>query len=123
MRSLRNAVAVAVLLVFGFGVLAHAQIHSDLHAAKTVKKTVKIVDSSAGTYAFKPQSVTVKVGTKVVWQNTSSASHTVVSKKNGIFNLGPVDTGKSVSFTFKKKGTYNYFCSIHPYMVAKVVVK
>jgi len=34
-----------------------------------------------------------------------------------------LDTGDRFSMTFAKPGTYEYFCSIHPHMTGKVVVK
>jgi hypothetical protein len=34
----------------------------------------------------------------------------------------PLDAGKTFSHTFAATGTFSYHCSIHTYMVAKVVV-
>ena len=34
-----------------------------------------------------------------------------------------LDTNDKFSFTFTKAGTYPYYCSVHPRMVAKVVVQ
>jgi plastocyanin len=34
-----------------------------------------------------------------------------------------LDTDDKFSYTFTKEGTYSYFCSIHPKMTAKVIVK
>jgi plastocyanin len=34
-----------------------------------------------------------------------------------------LDGDERFSFTFTKPGEYSYFCSLHPHMVGKVVVK
>jgi plastocyanin len=34
-----------------------------------------------------------------------------------------MDSDEKFSFTFTKPGEYSYFCSLHPHMVGKVVVK
>ena len=71
-------------------------------------------------FSFTPNSLTVKVGTKVTWTNHDSVTHTVTANQ-GAFNA-PVLPGSSVSFTFTKAGTYAYHCMIHPSMMATIVV-
>jgi plastocyanin len=34
-----------------------------------------------------------------------------------------MDTDDSYSFTFTRPGEYAYFCSLHPHMTGKVIVK
>jgi plastocyanin len=63
--------------------------------------------------AFKPQTVTVKVGDTVKWENQDSAPHDVVG--------GPIKSntfGNGGSFTYKptKAGKISYVCTIHPGM-------
>lgn len=73
-------------------------------------------------FAFSPQSLTVKVGTKVTWTNNDVATHTVTAT-NKAFDSGPLSNGKTFSFTFTKAGTYTYGCSIHPRMQATIIVQ
>jgi plastocyanin len=47
----------------------------------------------------------------------------VVSDDGRTFRSKVLDTGERFSFTFMAEGTYGYFCSVHPHMTAKVVVK
>jgi|GEM_PF-797196 len=70
---------------------------------------------------YDPDSITVPVGTQVVWRNFDSVPHTVTGT-NGLFDSGVVDHGKNFSYTFQDPGTYDYSCMIHPYMKAKVIV-
>jgi plastocyanin/uncharacterized membrane protein YozB (DUF420 family) len=72
-------------------------------------------------FLFVPDAVTVPAGTTVVWTNLDSAPHTVTST-SGIFDSGVMDEGVSFSYTFQDPGTYDYYCLIHPYMKAKVIV-
>lgn len=44
--------------------------------------------------------------------------HTVVSDDK-VFKSKALDTDDKFSYTFTKPGTYNYFCSVHPKMMAK----
>jgi len=72
-------------------------------------------------FVFVPVQLTVKVGQTVTWTNRDDIPHTVVS--DGAFKSKAMDTDEKFSYTFAKPGTYNYFCSIHPKMIGKVVVK
>ena len=74
-------------------------------------------------FAFGPSPLTVAVGTTVTWINKDEEPHTVVNPGNKLFKSGALDTDDKFTFTFDKPGTYQYFCSIHPYMTGTVIVK
>jgi plastocyanin len=71
--------------------------------------------------AFNPSSISVTAGTTIKWTNKDGVAHTVTSNTN-LFNSGSIATGGTFTFTFSTAGTYSYFCSIHPSMVASVTV-
>jgi plastocyanin len=74
-------------------------------------------------FAFAPAALTVKVGTKVTWTNQDSDAHTVTSQgSGGPLNSPAMSNGATFSFTFTKAGTYQYLCTIHPFMTATVTV-
>ena len=73
-------------------------------------------------FAFIPNSITVPVGTRVVWTNQDMEDHTVTSDKPGIFD-NAVPAGGSTSITFTIPGTYTYHCAIHPEMLGVVIVQ
>ena len=87
-------------------------------SAPDAKAEVKIDN-----FSFGPAELTVAKGTTVNWVNRDDIPHTVVSDDKSTFKSKPMDTDDHFSFTFSKEGTYNYFCSIHPKMTAKVIVK
>ncbi|HLK58148.1 MAG TPA: plastocyanin/azurin family copper-binding protein, partial [Chthonomonadaceae bacterium] len=59
---------------------------------------------------------------KVTWINHDDIPHTVVDT-NKRFSSPVLDTNDKFSFTFSNPGDYNYFCSLHPKMTARIVVK
>src|SRR5512144_1664825 len=74
-------------------------------------------------FSFAPQNVTIAAGTHVTWTNHDDIPHTVVSDDKTTFKSQALDTDEKFTVTFTKPGTYNYFCSIHPKMTAKIVVQ
>ena len=74
-------------------------------------------------FAFDSQTVIVSPGSTVTWVNEDDAPHTVVADDGKSFRSRTLDTGDRFSFTFASAGTFGYFCSVHPHMTGKVVVK
>lgn len=72
-------------------------------------------------FTFKPDTITVPVGTKLVWENNDDIPHSIV-ESTGKFHSAALDTEDKFSFTFDKAGTFEYFCGLHPFMKGKVVV-
>jgi plastocyanin len=73
-------------------------------------------------FAFAPATLTVTAGTTVTWKNEDDSPHRV-GDKNGTFKSAALDTDDTFSHTFAAPGEYPYICTIHPYMVGKIVVK
>lgn len=42
---------------------------------------------------------------------------------NKTFSSGPIKPGKKFRYTFAKAGTYNIYCTLHPFMKVVVVVR
>jgi plastocyanin len=73
-------------------------------------------------FTFSPATLIVAPGTTVTWTNDDDIPHTVAAKDKS-FRSKPMDTGNQFSYTFATPGEYDYFCSLHPHMVGKIVVK
>src|SRR5216683_3743818 len=73
-------------------------------------------------FNFTPPTLVVAPGTTVTWTNADDSPHTV-REKDGKFKSAALDTDDTFSQTFSAPGEYEYFCSIHPYMTGKIVVK
>ena len=87
---------------------------------------------------YNPSQTTINVNDTVKWINNDTESHTVTSglgggmasaatnskgKPNGLFDSGLFKPENSYSLKFNKSGTYNYFCTVHPWMEGIVNVK
>lgn len=72
--------------------------------------------------AFSPADLSVAPGTTITWKNNDSTAHTVTAS-GGAFDSGRLESGQEFSFTFSEPGTYEYSCTIHPSMKAKVTVR
>jgi plastocyanin len=77
-------------------------------------------------YVFSPRTITVKVGTRVVWRNRSSADHTVTASTSpAAFDSGTarlIHPKAQWSFVFRRPGRYAYYCLLHPFMKGIVIV-
>ena len=74
-------------------------------------------------FTFTQPTITVRPGTTVTWINDDDIPHTVVAADNKTFRSKVLDSGDRFTFTFATAGVYGYYCSIHPHMTGKVVVK
>ena len=75
-------------------------------------------------FTFGPKDLTIPVGTTVKWVNHDDIPHTVVETSTSrAFRSKALDTDDSYSFTFASAGTFSYFCSLHPQMQGKIIVK
>src|SRR5271169_1792215 len=73
-------------------------------------------------FTFTPDTAEVAVGTTVVWTNEDDIPHALAATERQ-FKSHALDTGDSFSYTFTAPGVYAYFCSLHPHMKGKIVVK
>jgi len=86
-------------------------------AAATAEQTVQISN-----FTFDPPSVAVAPGGTVTWVNADDIPHTVVAEDKS-FKSKVLDSEARFSFTFAQPGNYGYFCSLHPHMTGKVIVR
>jgi plastocyanin len=91
-------------------------------SALALPSPVATVAVTIENYAFQPDPVTVAAGTTVTWTNRDEVTHNVVSNDK-LFSSPELEPNQSFEYTFKKAGTFPYFCSIHPEMKGKVIVK
>ena len=74
-----------------------------------------------------PYKIVIEQGKKVTWLNEDSAFHSVTSgfydAPTDLFDSGYLDPYQSFSFTFDTVGTYDYYCTLHPWMEGQVIVE
>jgi plastocyanin len=80
------------------------------------------------TQFYAPPEVQVAAGSSVKWTNDDNVIHTVTQGKPSEganstgFNSGPIQPGGTFVHFFDESGTVDYFCTIHPHMIGKVIV-
>jgi plastocyanin len=122
-------VAIVVVILIVVGVAAYI-----LTQRSTTSANVVIQDDSAcglndASCLYNPNSFSATAGSAVAWRNDGGVNHTVTT--NSTANASGLDTfdsgsvghnGGTYSHTFAVKGTYHYYCSIHPWMKAVIIV-
>ena len=77
---------------------------------------------SIDNFIFNPAEITVPVGTTVTWVNRDDVPHTVTADDKQ-FHSTALDTDDRFTHVFSTPGTYPYFCSVHPHMTGRIIVK
>ena len=76
---------------------------------------------------YMPSKITVEKGSSVTWINEDSAFHSVTSgvydEPTGLFDSGYMDPYQTFSYLFDTSGTYDYYCTLHPWMEGQVIVE
>lgn len=71
-------------------------------------------------FSFNPAELSIKKGSTVTWTNQDTMPHKISGSS---FQSDALNKGQSFSFTFDTAGTFDYVCSIHPYMKGKIIVQ
>ena len=76
---------------------------------------------------YVPPIITIKQGEQVTWLNEDVAFHSVTSglydSPTDMFDSGHLDPQEKFTISFDEQGTFDYFCTLHPWMAGKVVVE
>jgi YVTN family beta-propeller protein len=72
-------------------------------------------------FTFIPQVITIAPDESVTWSNNDGGPH-AVAFKDGSAGSETLFPGKTFSRAFAQPGTYEYYCSIHNYMIGRIVV-
>ena len=74
-----------------------------------------------------PSNIVIEKGKQVTWVNEDSAFHSVTSgfyeTPTELFDSGHLDPYESYTLTFDESGTFDYFCTLHPWMKGQVIVE
>jgi plastocyanin len=116
-RLFHLLIVLSLFLLLMLGGCGQASSGSTPAAASTPSTVeVQIMD-----FKFDPATITVPVGTTVVWVNQGPTEHSTTSKQ-GIWDSHLLQKGQSFQYTFTKPGSYPYWCTIHPEMLGTVIV-
>jgi len=73
-------------------------------------------------WGYRPSTLTVEAGQKIVVTNEGRIGHTATST-TGVFDTGTIKHLKSAVITIDEPGTYKLICTPHPWMKATIVVE
>jgi plastocyanin len=92
---------------------------------------IKIVQGSSfpdNKEFYKPRAFEAGIGSTIVWINNDSVLHTVTSRDPNnktartFFDSGPMASGAIFQHTFNEIGTFDYWCTFHPFMTGQVII-
>ena len=112
------------LLFFTVGSIRSSAAGAQSRQASRSRKQVKTVVIKD--MAYQPSTITVKAGQTVEWKNEDIVPHTATAeaaKGAPGFDSGTIAPGASWRFVPKTKGSFDYLCTFHPNMKAKLVVE
>lgn len=123
-----RTLALGLLVLAGCGRPADSTSHSQAPptapAAEAPNRPAAAPQVTIDNFTYGPRQLTVSPGTRVTWVNRDDVPHTVTSlTKPRLLDSKALDSDESFSFTFVNPGTYDYFCTIHPKMTGKIIVK
>jgi plastocyanin len=99
---------------------AHAR--AGAPAAATAGATPKGLVTIAN-FAFTPKAIELSKGDRVTWKNDDDVPHRIQSTKAAFAPSPVLDTRASYDVVLNEPGDYDYFCSLHPMMTGKIVVR
>lgn len=111
-----------ILMIVGLFFMNNRTINNVVAEKSTVVTEQKDQIIAIKDFSFSPETLTVRVGTTVTWQNSDSVAHSAVAD-DGTFDTKLLAPGEKGSYTFTKAGTYTYKCGVHPSMTGEIVVE
>ncbi len=72
-------------------------------------------------FLYSPEDLTINAGTTITWTNNDAAVHDATERDRS-WNTELLLEGDAGEITFDEPGTFEYFCSIHPWMEASITV-
>lgn len=122
----RKAVVVSATLVFLASLALIAAPGYPAHAgqaASSASAAPKVITVLIRGFKFEPATVTINEGDTVEWKNEDDVPHTATVDDNAGFDSGNIETGAAWRYVAQKKGSYDYICTLHPNMHAKLIVQ
>ncbi len=128
-------VIIAVLVVGGFflmsgnkqttGINTNNELitNQETNTQTTTQEKLTTHNIEISNFAFSPKEIKIKKGDTIIWTNKDSAKHTITSDSGNELDSDLLADGESYSHTFTETGAFDYHCTPHPYMKAKVVVE
>ncbi len=118
----RWSAAPVALALIAAGCGSHSRAPST--SVRTVSSDTPVHQVVMQTLAFIPGLVRARTGQQIVWRNQDNVPHNVTYVSGPAFRSSRrvLKPGARFSLTLTSPGTIHYFCSIHPWMRATIIV-
>jgi len=139
------AIVVVILVVVGVGVYILTlppPTHPPAGTPVSIWDTNGVCSNGASNCGFKDASgspnITITAGTTITWTNDGKTTHTTTScapthadntgcpagsTSTEVWDSSIINLGGTYSHTFNTKGTFDYYCTLHPWMHGEVIVQ
>ena len=118
-RKILSPLALAVLLLGVVAVGVARGVGSRTTGTRAPRRVdTGVVGISIKGMAFTKGTRTVAVGTSVTWKNLDDTTHTVTATDGTSFDSGPLRPGETYTHVFSRRGTFEYLCTMHPFITA-----
>ncbi len=129
-----SIIALIIGIPLGIVFLSQNTVVQDVDDQKTILKGDVIMSTKVSRpgcektdSCYTPSKIVIKQGDSVTWVNEDVAFHSVTSgyydEPSEIFDSDYLDPEESFTFIFENVGTYDYFCTLHPWMKGQVIVE
>ncbi len=129
-----SIIVIIIGIPLGIVILSQNTIVQDVDDQKTILKGDVIMSTKVSRpgcektdSCYTPSKIVIKQGGSVTWVNEDVAFHSVTSgyydEPSEIFDSDYLDPEESFTFIFENIGTYDYFCTLHPWMKGQVIVE
>lgn len=73
-------------------------------------------------FEYFPRDLTIDTGSTVTWTNGDNVPHTA-TEDDKAWDTGIIGKNDEASLTFDNPGAFQYYCTVHPGMKAKLTVR
>jgi plastocyanin len=121
----RSALAIVDSTLSGEPPAFEAASHDAMMRRKTEQKKVVLQPNEIAidNFQFSPSLLSATVGTAVTWINNDDVPHLIVESHNRFRSSPVLDSDQRYSVKLTQAGTYDYFCSLHPKMQGRILVR
>jgi plastocyanin len=91
------------------------------------KQTPFVTDDDSVTvtirdFTYFPEDLSVNLGAEVTWLNEDGVIHDATDR-DGAWETELLGEGESGTITLDEPGSFEYYCTVHPYMEGRLIVR
>lgn len=125
MKLAVGVVVGALAIVIGGAILGIVFI--DRSSGDSADQTPVVADETSveveiADFTFIPAELTVGAGAEITWRNSDPVIHDATAREDS-WATDVIAGGESQTLVFDTPGTFEYYCTIHPWMEGTIIVR